>query len=216
LSLNPLQELSLSVDQRWFRDVNDFARGTPWLHDALSAYALWGGLAVLALMLVAAYLLARRRADAPATVAVTACAGLAVLVALLVNQHAISPVVGRQRPCRALSHVEILLTCSNDYSFPSDHCMIAGAFTAGLAFISWRWAVSAGLLAVLLAFTRVYVGAHYPSDVVAGLVIDDAIGTVVVMLTRPLLRRLTRWLTGTRLRSAVVQTAEAGRAARSS
>lgn len=189
----------MSLDERVYRDINNFARDTPWLHAVLSAYALWGGLVVLALMLVAAYLLARRRTDAGAQVALTVCAGIGVVAALLINQHVISSAVGRARPCHTLSHVEVLLTCANDYSFPSDHCVMAGAFVAGLAFVGARWAVPAGALAVLLAFTRVYTGVHYPSDAAAGLVIGAAIGVVVVLLLRPGMCRLTRWMSGTSL-----------------
>ncbi len=108
----------MSVDERWYRDINGFARHTPWLHGVLSAYALWGGLVILALMLVTAYLVSRRRVDAERMVAVTVCAGVGVVAALLVNQQLISPAVARARPCHSLKHVEVLLACANDYSFP--------------------------------------------------------------------------------------------------
>lgn len=193
----------MSLDEQWYRDVNGFARATPWLHGVLSAYALWGGLVILALMLVAAYLVSRHRADAERMVAVTVCAGFGVLAALLVNQHLISPAVGRARPCHALVHVEVLLTCANDFSFPSDHCVIAGAFVAGLAFVGLRWAVPAGVLAVLLAFTRVYTGVHYPSDAVGGLVVGGVIGAVAVVVFSRAVQRLTRLLAGTPARVLV-------------
>lgn len=193
----------MSVDERWYRDVNDFARDTPWLHGVASAYALWAGLVILAALLVAAYLVARRRADAADAVAVLVSGGIGVLVALLVNQHLISPSVGRARPCHALSHVEVLLSCANDYSFPSDHCVLAGAFAAGLAFAGLRWALAAGVFALLLAFTRVYTGVHYPSDAASGLLIGAAIAIVVVLLLRRPLRRLTSAMEHTRLRPLV-------------
>jgi len=63
------------------------------------------------------------------------CAGVGTVVALLVNQDLVSPAVGRARPCQVLAHVEVLLSCAHDYSFPSDHCVLAGAFVAGLAFL---------------------------------------------------------------------------------
>jgi undecaprenyl-diphosphatase len=193
----------VSLDERWYRDVNEFARDTTWLHGFASAYALWAGLVILAAMLVAAYLFARRRPDAIDAVTVTVCAGIGVIVALLVNQHAISPEVGRTRPCHALSHVEVLLSCANDYSFPSDHCVLAGAFVAGLAFVGLRWALVGGVLALLLAFTRVYTGVHYPSDAGFGLLIGATIATIVVLLLRRPLRRLLGGLQNTRLRPVI-------------
>ena len=41
-----------SYDTSWYRAVNDVARDTPWAHGFLAAYALWAGLAVLAVLLV--------------------------------------------------------------------------------------------------------------------------------------------------------------------
>jgi undecaprenyl-diphosphatase len=194
----------MSLDERWYRDVNTFARNTPWLHGVLSQYALWGGLVILALMLAAAYVLARYRERAEQAVAITLCTGVGVVVALLINQHVISPGVGRIRPCHAVPHAEALLSCNSDYSFPSDHCMMAGAFVAGLAFIGARWAIPAGVVAVLLAFTRVYSGVHYPGDVAGGLVIGAVIGVIVVLALRPLAYRLTAWMATNPLRVLVL------------
>ncbi len=123
----------MGVDLWWYLEVNAFARQTPWLHDVFAAYALWGGLVVLTGMLVAGYLVGRRRDRSVPMVSAVVCTGAGTVVALLVNQDLISPAVGRARPCQVLSHVEVLLTCAHDYSFPSDHCVLAGAFVAGLS-----------------------------------------------------------------------------------
>jgi undecaprenyl-diphosphatase len=191
------------LDRSWYLDVNNFARDTPWLHAVMAAYALWAGLMILAALLLAAYLVVRRGPDAPRRAAAVVCGGLGVVVALLVNQHVISPLVGRARPCHTIAHVEVLLTCANDYSFPSDHTMLAGAFTAALAFVGLRWAVQAAFLALLLAFGRVYTGVHYPSDAAAGLVIGAAIGAIVVAMLRPAAGRLFERLAGGKLRPFV-------------
>lgn len=193
----------MGVDLWWYLKVNAFARQTPWLHDVFAAYALWGGLVVLTGMLVAGYLVGRRRDRSVPMVSAVVCAGVGTVVALLVNQDLISPAVGRARPCQVLSHVEVLLTCAHDYSFPSDHCVLAGAFVAGLAFLGVRWAVPAAAVALLLAFTRVYTGVHYPSDAAAGLVMGVVIGVVVVVVARPAVRRLADRMAGTRLHPLV-------------
>lgn len=189
----------MGVDLWWYLEVNEFARQTPWLHDVFAAYALWGGLVVLAGMLVAGYLVGRRRDRSVSMVSAVVCAGVGTVVALLVNQNLVSPAVGRARPCQVLTHVEVLLSCAHDYSFPSDHCVLAGAFVAGLAFLGVRWAAPAAAVAVLLAFTRVYTGVHYPSDAAAGLVMGAVIGVVVVVVLRPAVGRLANRMAGTRL-----------------
>jgi undecaprenyl-diphosphatase len=194
----------VSIGTAWYLDVNHFARDTPWAHGFLAAYALWAGLVVLSLLLIAAWLVVRHRVDAPRAVATAFLAGLGTVIALLLNQHVISPAVARPRPCHALHHVEVLLACNNDFSFPSDHCMLAGAFAAGLLLVSLRFGIPAVLLALLLAFSRVYTGVHYPGDAAAGLLIGAAICTVTVLLLRRPATALARRLARTPLRPLFV------------
>lgn len=190
------------TDASWYRQVNEFARDTGWAHGFLAAYALWLGLVLLALLLVAGWLLARRRSDAPRQVATAFLVGCGAVVALLANQ-AIGPAFDRTRPCHALHHVEVLLSCVNDSSMPSDHSMIAGAFAAGLLLLNRRLGVIAALLALLVAFARIYTGVHYPSDVAVGLAIGAAIGLAVVLALRRPVTGVACRLGTTRLRVLV-------------
>jgi undecaprenyl-diphosphatase len=188
-----------SLDTSWYRSLNEFARDTSWAHGLLANYANWAGLVLLALLLVAGWLLGRHRPNAPRLTATAFLAGLGAVLALLANQ-AIGPAVARTRPCHALAHVEVLLPCASDSSFPSDHAMIAGAFAAGLLLLNHKIGFAALLLALLLAFARVYVGVHYPSDVAGGLAIGAAIGTLVVLTLRPTITAIAARLTRTPLR----------------
>ncbi len=192
-----------SLDTTWYRSVNEFARDSGWAHGVLGNYANWAGLVLLALLLVAGWLLGRRRPEAPRLTATAFLVGVGAVLALLANQ-AIGPAVARTRPCHALAHVEVLLHCASDSSFPSDHAMIAGAFAAGLLLLNRRIGLAALLLALLLAFARVYVGVHYPSDVAGGLAIGAAIGTLVVLTLRPATAAVALRLTRTPLRPLVV------------
>jgi membrane-associated phospholipid phosphatase len=169
--------------------VNEFARDTSWAHGVLANYANWAGLVLLALLLVTGWLVGRRRPEAPRLTATALLVGVSAVIALLANQ-AIGPAVARTRPCHTLTHVEVLLHCASDSSFPSDHAMIAGAFAVGLLLLDRR----IGLVALLLAFARVYVGVHYPSDVAGGLAIGAAIGAVVVLTLRQATASLARRL----------------------
>lgn len=173
-----------NIDTDWYRTINEFARDTGWAHGLLANYANWAGLVLLSLLLVTGWLRGRRLPDAPRQTATAFLIGAGALLALVANQ-AIGPAVDRTRPCHGLAHVEVLLHCASDSSFPSDHAMIAGAFTAGLLILNRTIGLAALLLALLLAFSRVYVGVHYPSDVAAGLAIGAAIGLLVVLSLRP-------------------------------
>jgi undecaprenyl-diphosphatase len=65
--------------------------------------------------------------------------------------------------------------------------VVAGAVAAGLLFLDRRLGVVAVLAAVVMAFARVYVGAHYPGDVVAGLAVGALVALVCQSLLVPLL-----------------------------
>jgi len=115
-------------------------------------------------------------------------------LALLINQP-IAHLVDRMRPYLAHpAHSHLLISRSHDPSFPSDHA--TGAFA--LAFAIWLYDRTIGaillVLAALLAFSRVYVGTHYPGDVVAGALIGIGVttGIYVVGPTRRLIELLAR------------------------
>lgn len=191
-----------SLDSAWYRSVNEFARDTSWAHGVLGNYANWAGLILLALLLVVGWLLGRRQPQAPRLTATAFLVGVGAVVALLANQ-AIGPVVARPRPCHVVAHVEVLLPCASDSSFPSDHAMIAGAFAAGLLLLDRRIGLVAVLLALLLAFARVYVGVHYPTDVAGGLAIGAIIGALIVLTLRPVTAAVAVRLTRTPLRPLI-------------
>lgn len=185
-----------ALNTSWYLDVNSFARQTAWAHGFMHAYALWAGLTVLAILLVAAYFFCRFGPQAPRQVAITAVTGIAALVALGVNQG-VGHAAGELRPFISHPSALVLVGKTNDFAFPSDHCVVAGAFIVGLFMVSWRWGTAATVLGLLLGFARVYVGVHYPGDAVAGLLL----GGVICVLLQLMLRRLM-----TRLAGAVVRT----------
>jgi undecaprenyl-diphosphatase len=132
----------------------------------------------------------RRLPRREGAVAATAAAG----VALLINQP-ITHWVDRARPYVAHpGHAHLLISRSHDPSFPSDHA--TGAFAIATAVWFYDRVSGAVLfgLAALLAFSRVFVGTHYPGDVIAG----AAIGAAVALVLRfPPLRCQLERLAGT-------------------
>ncbi len=84
------------------------------------------------------------------------------------SSHLIKDVVKRERPCRALMEVRAIDGCGPAYSFPSSHATnIGGAMTlVTLAFpASWPLTV---FTALSVGFSRIYLGVHYPTDVLVG------------------------------------------------
>ncbi len=178
--------------------INRFARRTGWLHGAMTFYAGTLGIAILALLLLAGWWLARRRRD-PKMMAAAVWAALGTLVAVGVNQPIVSA-VAEKRPYASIPHMLLLVDRSSDYGFPSDHATMAGAVAAGLYFVNRRLGLAAWIAALLLAFSRVYVGAHYPHDVIAGLVVGAAVIVIGRFAAVPLLTWLLTRLAATPLR----------------
>lgn len=169
------------MNTRWYLDLNSFARRTTWAHEFMHVYALYGGVLLLGLLLVAGWWSARRTGD-PRMVALALWAGAGTVIAVGINQP-VAHLVAEQRPYYVLRGVEVLVPRAHDFSFPSDHATAAGAAIAGL-WLARRWwiAAVATVLGLFLAFARVYVGAHYPGDVAGGL----ALGALVVLALAPL------------------------------
>lgn len=178
------------MDVRLFRDINNLARHSAWLHGFMRVYAVDGGIVVMAALLVLAWLAARRDARWAHKVTVAIWTGAGTLIALAVNQP-LTHLVGRERPFVALDHVDLLVKHGKDFGFPSDHGTLVGAVVCGLWLGRFRvLALLAMIAGLVLMFGRVYLGLHYPGDVVAG----AALGALVVLAPYPLLRRPLRQL----------------------
>jgi membrane-associated phospholipid phosphatase len=178
------------LDDRLLGDVNDLARHTGWLHGAILGYATYG-LVLFAGLMMAALLI--RRTGGDRGLAAAGWSALATLIAVGLNQPLVAA-FGEPRPYTAHHGLLVLASRSSDGSFPSDHAVMAGAAAAGLWLASRALGAIAAAAAVLMAFSRVYIAAHYPWDVVAGL----ACGALVAVLGWFLLRRplvvITAWL----------------------
>ncbi len=169
--------------------INDFARSSGWLHGPMTAYAKYG-LAVFAALLVLGWWVARRRPAGRMAAALLAPTSTVLAVAL--NQPIIK-LVDEARPYTAHPGALVLVSRTTDPSFPSDHAAMAGAVAVGLFFVAWQLGLLATACALVMAFARVYVGAHYPQDVLAGLALGGVVALVVwVVLRVPVTRLVSR------------------------
>jgi membrane-associated phospholipid phosphatase len=188
-----------AVDGPAFLDVNEFAQDTPWLHGTAFAFATYG-VVLFGVLLVAGWWLARGRD--PRTVAASLWAGAATLLAVAVNQPLVRA-FHEARPYTDHRDILVLAHRSADFSFPSDHAVMAGAAAAGLWLVSRRLGAIATVAALALAASRVYIAAHYPHDVVAGLLVGAAIALLGWFVVRRPLTALVERLAATPLRPAL-------------
>lgn len=88
----------------------------------------------------------------------------------------------RARPCRALEHMRLLIGCSSSSSFPSHHAANVFAVASFLVYTYRRTVIPLTLLAFLVGYSRIYVGVHYPLDVLGGAALGTGLGLLGAVL----------------------------------
>ena len=122
-----------------------------------------------------------------------AIAAALVLEAICCNVL-LKPLVARVRPCGVNTAVQLLIPRPDDFSFPSGHTGAAFAAVGAMFASRDRLWIPALLLAALIAFSRLYLYVHYPTDVLAGAALGTlcALG-VLAVFHKLALPHLSRW-----------------------
>lgn len=114
------------------------------------------------------------------------CCAAAMILDLLVVNIALKPLIARIRPYDVLDQITILTHQPGDFSFPSGHSAVSFA----AAWALWRaidpkwkkWGAAALVLAAVIALSRLYLGVHYPTDVIFGALIGMGVGEAGVRI----------------------------------
>jgi undecaprenyl-diphosphatase len=179
-----LAESGSNPDVGLLYDINGLAKDAPhWFDRVMEFVGEYGLLLAMVLLVLWCWWSVRRRGgeDAASSVAALVWAPLAAAIAVLVNVP-IRGFVERPRPFVEHQGLDVLVSGKTDFSFVSDHATITMALGVGLFVANRRFGIAGIGLALLEGFCRVYMGVHYPTDVVGGF----ALGTAVALLLSPL------------------------------
>lgn len=113
--------------------------------------------------------------------------GIAVGLSDFTASSVIKPMFGRIRPCHLLEGVNLLANCTRSYSFPSSHASNIFALAVAGSYYFRRAMVPLFILAFAIAYSRVYVGVHYPFDVIGGAFWGGMIAAGVVWVERKII-----------------------------
>jgi undecaprenyl-diphosphatase len=181
-----MAELALdgsNPDVSLLRDINGLAKDAPtWFDRGVEFVGEYG--LILLMVLLAGWCwwrVARRGQEAPAAVAGVLWSGLAAGIALMLNIP-LRGFVERPRPFVDHDGLDVLIKGKSDFSFVSDHATLTMAVAVGLFLVSRKAGFVAIGVALVEGFCRVYMGVHYPTDVIGGF----ALGTAVALLLAPL------------------------------
>lgn len=184
-----MTELLVNIDRWWFYAINngwanpvfDFifpllTEGRNWMpvYAGLFVFLFWRGF---------------RKPGGKIYLLCAAALILCVLISDQLSSSVIKELAGRIRPCRALEDVRLLVPCGAGKSFPSSHAVNNFGAAVVLSFFfrkQWKWFF---IIAASVAFSRIYVGVHYPFDVLSGAVIGALCGLFVVFIANKLIKR---------------------------
>ena len=193
--LTPLASLDgSSIDgslYHWF--ITQAQQAPHWLDNLISFYSSYG-LGLFALMMVWCWW--RARSERSATAMALALAVPVTVVLAYVANDIIKSIFDEARPCQVITSPATIQPCPGvgDWSFPSNHSAIAAAAATAILMIDRRLGAIAVLVALLMGFSRIWIGAHYPHDVVVGLVVGVVVSVPLMLAARrfgpPLVVRL--------------------------
>ena len=149
--------------------IQDFLR-TGWLDGIMVFITTLGDAGAVWIVLALVLLCFRKTRPAGLTVAA------ALVLDLVVCNGVLKPLFGRVRPCVVNPAVELLVACPTDASFPSGHTAASFAAAGALRAAGSRLWLPSLVLAALIAFSRLYLYVHWPSDVLCGAVLGWALG----------------------------------------
>lgn len=98
-----------------------------------------------------------------------------MVVGLLLGNGLLKNLIARERPCWIDTNMKLLIPLPHDYSFPSGHTLASLEAAVMIYLHNKKWGLISFALAFLIAFSRMYLFVHFPTDILCG----AALGTLI-------------------------------------
>lgn len=115
-----------------------------------------------------------------------------ILASLLFGNLLLKHIVARARPCWLEPTFQMLIAVPHDYSFPSAHSMVSFAAAVAIFHYNKKAGIPALVIAALIAFSRLYLFVHFPTDVLVGILMGIGLGIAAFVITDKVADRINR------------------------
>ena len=117
--------------------------------------------------------------------------GIAMMLALILDvilcNGILKPLVARTRPYELNTAVQLLIKTPSDFSFPSGHTAASFAAASSLLYSKSKLWIPAMILAAVIAFSRLYLYVHFPTDILGGIIVGFICGYLGVLISKKLI-----------------------------
>lgn len=157
---------------------------TPFLDTFMKSITKLGDAGIVWILLTIILLLIPKTRKAGVYMAV------ALIIDLILCNVILKPIIARTRPYNVNKTIKLLVPPLKDYSFPSGHTAASFASVSALYFAGRKkMAAGALVLSIFIAFSRLYLYVHYPTDVLGGLIIGLLCGWIADWILRTIVKR---------------------------
>ncbi len=118
--------------------------------------------------------------------------GLSLALGFLVGNLFLKNVVGRIRPYDLNPNFPLLIEKLHDYSFPSGHTLASFEASVSIFLHNKKFGIPAIILAVLIAFSRLYLYVHYPTDVLASVILGTGFAILSFIIIKKLYEKYSK------------------------
>lgn len=116
-------------------------------------------------------------------------AACALIFSLLICNLTLKPLIARMRPYELREGIELIISAPTDRSFPSGHSSASFAAAVAIFCQNKKWGTAALSLATLIAFSRLYLYVHFPTDVLGGIIVGSLCGVLADYIIKKLYKK---------------------------